>query len=627
MDPALSSIMAATAMPRSIIFWALLTSLYASNNEPFLKSYCESCHQGTRPAGGFAVSRVTPENRWTRVALRVRNMEMPPKGAPAPPLEEREHFLAAVDADLHQQACAAGPAAGPAPLRRLNRDEYSATMRDLLDMHLDIGRFLPADGAGGEGFDNAAETLFLSPLLMEKYLDAATFAMDFAAKEFKSRNKILIAKPGPGVTTEIAVSRVLETFLARAFRRPVTKADVAPYLDLFRASQRDGRTFEESIFATLRVALVSPMFLFRTELPNRTGQQRLLDGYSLASRLSYFLWGSMPDEFLTDVAGRGKLNDPAVLKQLVPRMLRNDRSLALAERFTSQWLHTRELSGDKSPDAKLFPAYATDEELRSDIRLQPALFFRELLVGNRSVLNLLDSSHTIATGKLDKHFGLKLPLNKDRRQQPQWVELPKDSDLGGLLGMPAVLAVSSYPYRTSPVLRGAWILEAFLGTPPPPPPPDVPKLEEEAAPGAVGKTLRERLAQHRANAVCASCHSRIDGLGFALENYTVLGQWRDTDAGKPIDNSGELPDGTHFKGPRELKQALLERKDLFVHNLTAKLLGYALGRGLTLQDGCTVDAIAAQVGENDYSAQGLIEGIVLSVPFRYQAPAKEVTKP
>ena len=248
-----------------------------------------------------------------------------------------------------------------------------------------------------------------------------------------------------------------------------------------------------------------------------------------------------------------------------------------------------------------------------------------MLVRNRPVLDLLDSTHTVASAKLEKHLGLKLPLNKNARQQPQWVELPAGSNRGGLLGMPAVLAVSSYPYRTSPVLRGAWILETILGTPPPPPPPQVPALEEPAASNAT-KTMRERLAQHRANAACASCHSRIDGLGFALENYGVLGQWRDTDSGKPIDNSGELADGTHFRGPQELREALVARKDLFVHNLTAKLLGYALGRSLTPQDGCAVDAIVDRVREKGYGAKTLMQEIVLSVPFRYQAAAKSSGK-
>jgi hypothetical protein len=326
----------------------------------------------------------------------------------------------------------------------------------------------------------------------------------------------------------------------------------------------------------------------------------------------------MPDELLFDVAAEGKLQDPAVLKELVHRMLRNDRSLEFVQRFVEQWLRTRELDTDKSPDPKLFPTYAADEELRSDIRFQPILFFREILLKNLSLLNLLDSKYTIGTSTLAKHFGVKLPLNQRATKQPQWVELPEGSHRGGLLGMPAILAVSSYPYRTSPVLRGTWILEAILGTPPPPPPPNVPALEESHD-GAAPKSVRERLTQHRANPTCAGCHSRIDPLGFALDNYDVLGRWRDQDAGKPVDTSGQLPDGAKFEGPDQLKQVLLEHKDVFIRNLTNKMLGYALGRGLTLSDSCTVDNIVAQLKDNNYSAQTLIEAIVLSVPFRYQA--------
>ncbi|MBV8819378.1 MAG: DUF1588 domain-containing protein, partial [Acidobacteriaceae bacterium] len=363
----------------------------------------------------------------------------------------------------------------------------------------------------------------------------------------------------------------------------------------------------------------------RSEPPNSTPGPRLLDSFSLASRLSYFLWGSMPDDLLFDLASSGKLQDPEVLKALIPRMLHNDHSLTFAQRFVEQWLRTRELTGDKAPDAKLYPAYAADEELRSDIRLQPVLFFRELLVHNYSLLDLIDSNHTIATSNLAKHFALKLPIDKNAQKQPQWIELPEASHRGGVLGMPAVLEVSSYPYRTSPVLRGAWILDAMLGTPPPPPPPNVPALEE-AHEGAPPKTVRERLTQHRANPVCAGCHSRIDPLGFALENFDPIGRWRDEESGKPIDNSAELVDGTKFHGADELKTVLMQRKDDVIRNLSAKMLGYALGRSLTLSDSCAVDEIVEQVKKNDYRAQALIEAVVLSVPFRYQAGSASPTE-
>lgn len=596
------------------------------NAQSFLGTYCKTCHQGKTPVGGFDVATVGAKTslkdesqRWTRIEARVKSGAMPPKGAPAPNLDLREEFSTWIDSALKMEACSTGITPGPAPIRRLNRDEYSATLQDLLDIHVDIGQILPGEGAGGEGFDNAGETLFLSPLHSEKYMEGAKFAMDFAAKEYKSRVKILVAMPGKGVTPDQAARKILDEFLPRAFRRPVEAAETAKYMDLFHGAIKQGQEFEPAIFFALRGALVSPMFLFRVEPGNPTPNQRPIDQFSMASRLSYFLWGSMPDELLFDLAAAGKLQDPEVLKVLIPRMLHHDRSLQFAQRFVEQWLRTREITGDKAPDAKLFPDYASDEELRSDIRLQPVLFFRELLVKNRSLLDLIDSKGTIATSNLEKHFDLKLPLNKNARKQPQWVDLPENSHRGGLLGMPAVLAVSSYPYRTSPVLRGAWILDSLLGTPPPPPPPNVPPLEESKA-GAPPKTVRERLTQHRANPVCAGCHSRIDPLGFALENYDPVGKWRDQEAGKPVDNSGEMVDGTKFHGPDELKKVLLERKDLVIRNLTSKMLGYALGRGLVLSDSCTVDSILEQVKQHNYSAQSLVEAIVLSVPFRYQAP-------
>ena len=590
--------------------------------QDFLKQNCEKCHHEKAAAGGFKLPRVstkislqTDGEKWKSLALRVKNGEMPPRGGAVPTLDDREQFSQWVESAVRAEACSAGISAGPSPIRRLNRDEYSATLRDLLDMHLDIGHALPADGAGGEGFDNAAETLFLSPLHSEKYMEAAKFAMDFAAKEYKSHGMIFEKNDQPA-------QLVLKRFLTRAFRRPVTDSEVAPYLTLFQAAQKQGEPVQPSILFALRAALVSPMFLYRFEPANETKEPRLLDQYALASRLSYFLWGSMPDEFLFDIAAAGKLQDPEVLQQIIPRMMKNDRSLGFTQRFAEQWLRTRELTTDKVPDAKLFPTYAASEDLRSDIRLQPVLFLREIFLQNLSLLNLIDSTHTIATKQLATLFDEKLPLNPNAASQPQWVELPKGSRRGGLLGMPAVLTVSSYPYRTSPVLRGAWILESMLGTPPPPPPPNVPALEE-TNPGSSKMTVRERLAQHRQNPNCAGCHSRIDPMGFALENYDAIGRWRDQDEGKPVDNSGELLDGTKFKGPAELKQVLLDRKDLFVRNLASKMLGYALGRGLTLKDGCAIDSIVAQVKSKDYKAQALLEAIVLSVPFRYQAGLKQ----
>jgi mono/diheme cytochrome c family protein len=602
---------------------AQLTAFTFDDARKFLESHCQVCHQGANPAGGFAIRDLgtadtlsTQSERWNKLLLRVRHGEMPPKAAPSPAIAERERFLAWGDTAIRTAVCSAGSMPGCTPARRLNREEYAATIRDLLDLQTDLTSFLPADGAGGEGFDNAGETLFLTPLLAEKYLDAAKFALDAAFKELKPRARILVARPGNGTTREQAAHTILSAFLPRAFRRPVAEPDLAQYMNLFRAATRQGQEFESAIAFTLRAVLVSPRFLFLSEPANRSSDVRRADGYTLASRMSYFLWGSMPDELLFDIAGSGKLQEPETVHALLPRMLRREQSLDFVKRFVDQWLRTRQLETDKVPDAKLFPAWTTDAEIASDIRLQPALFFHEILKRDLSLLNLIDSSQTVLTRKLTRHFGEPFEM-KGADQQPRWLDLPQGSTRGGLLGMPAVLIVGSYPYRTSPVLRGAWILEAMLGTPPPPPPAAVPPLDKQASAEAP-KTVREMLTLHRANAVCATCHSRIDPLGFALENYDFIGRWRDQDNGKPVDNRGEMPDGAMVEGPQGLKAALLARKDEFVRNLTSRMLGYALGRGLTAQDSCAVDRIVADLRDNDYRAQKLIEGIILSAPFQYQ---------
>ncbi|MCU1329453.1 MAG: Planctomycete cytochrome [Bryobacterales bacterium] len=566
--------------------------------------------------------------KWNSILNRVRNSEMPPRGAPAPPSEQREAFTTWLHEALKKEACSTGISAGAAPIRRLNRAEYSSTVRDLLNVQMDIGAGLPMDGAGGEGFDNAAETLFLSPVHAEKYLDAAKTALEFAAKDPRSRAKFMISTPRPGVTPREAAREILTAFLPRAFRRPVDDADLQVYLGLFDIAQKGKATFDDSVLYALKGVLVSPQFLFRSEDPNPNPQPRPLDDYALATRLSYFLWGTTPDSLLLVLAKAGKLHDPEILQGQVARMLRNQRSFDFVQSFVEQWLGTRALGQTVQPDAKLFPAYAGDEELRGDVRYQPVLFFREILANDLSLLNLIDSKFTITTKKLQKLYGLSIdPPRKDRGSQPQRIELPEGTHRGGLLGMSAILAVSSHPQRTSPVLRGKWILDAMLGTPPPPPPPDVPALEEPTGPAP--RTVRELLSQHRANPVCASCHSRIDPLGFALENYDAIGRWRDQESGKPVDAKGTLPDGTAFEGPDQLKTVLMARKDVFIRNLTNKMLGYALGRGLTLKDSCVVDTIVADVQNHDYRAGALINAVVMSVPFRYQVEstrAKVVTK-
>lgn len=585
--------------------------------ESFLRSHCDACHGGDAPIVGFRTDDLKgveslgrrPE-AWLSLASRVANGEMPPKGSPSPSRDERLEFVAWVEDAWRTQACEAGLELPGAPFRRLNRDEYSAMVRDLLDIQIDVSEMLPVDGPGGEGFDNAAETLFVSPLLTEKYLDAAKFALDVASKEFKSRRLLLIGRPGGGATEPDAVRKILARFLPRAFRRPVTQDTVKAYVRLFRKARRRGLEFEPAVLFAMRSALVSPSFTFH--VTTAAGGPDLRQ-YALASRLSYFLWGSMPDELLLDLAAQGVLDEPSVLARLVPRMLRDDRALEFSTRFVEQWLRTRELEGAGGPDAELFPEYAASAELRGDIRLQPVFFFREVFRENRSLLEFLDSRGTVLTKGLIEHMGLPMKKEQDGKN-PNWMELPEGSGRGGLLGMPAIAALASHPHRTSPVLRGVWVLDSVLGTPPPPPPPDVPELPEPAS-GTQVATGRDLLAAHSRNPACASCHDRIDPIGVALENYDVVGRWRDEDAGQAVDASGRLPDGTRLEGPMDLKRALLDRKTMFVRNLARRMLGYALGRGLTAADACAVEKIVKEVAARDYSAWSLVRHIVLSEQF------------
>lgn len=584
-----------------------------------LDAYCASCHSGETAVAGFDLDDLTDEasmlersHRWSAAARRISSMEMPPRGLPAPSPDERDALTGWIEGTLRNGACAIGFTPGPQPLRRLNRDEYAATIRDLLNIQINAGAGLPADGAGGQGFDNAAETMFLSPIHAEKYLEAARQAVGYALADPPSREVFLI-EPDAERGAEAAGRETLAAFLPRAFRRPIKDGELDSYMALFDQAYGESESFEDAISFALQGVLMSPQFLFRAEQPHAGAAPEPVNEYELATRLSYFLWGSMPDDELMQMASKGQLSNPEYFRNKALCMLSNKRTIEFSERFVEQWLGTRELGRNVQPDTRLFPTYAT-AELQAAIRYEPIMFFQDVLAGGRSLLELIDSDYSFLNRTLQQHY--KFGIDGLRQHQTR-IKLPENSDRGGIVTMSAVLAVSSYPHRTSPVLRGKWVLESLLGTPPPPPPPNVPELKEAHAAGSV-TSLREQLEAHRADPVCASCHAPMDPIGFGLENYDVLGRWRSSDKGLPIDSRGVLPGGEEFDGPMQLKQVLLERKELFVRNLVSKMLGYALGRGLTLTDQCTVDRIVDELEKNDYNAHTLIMEIVESVPFRYK---------
>jgi hypothetical protein len=603
----------------------------------FLTTYCFKCHQGETPKGKLdlaqfqTIQTVTEQpDRWAKIAARVQAGEMPPRGSKKPPKEEQERFVDEANKILLRCLCESGPKPGTAPIRRLNRTQYGATLRDLLGVQASLGELLPEDGAGGEGFDNAAETLLLSPLHAEKYLEAARAALDYGVKDPRSRRVFLTSKPVPigerrrgrreeptdaldDPPTVDGARAILEKFIPRVFRRPVRDGELEQYVALFESAQARGEPFEQALLYAFQGALISPHFIFRLEEPNPDSEPRLVSHYEIASRLSYFLWDSMPDEELFRLAAEEKLNQPEVLREQAIRMLKDRKTRESAESFVEQWLGTRELGRSVKPDRAANSRYSN--ELEWALKQEPVLFFQYVMSENRPLLDFLDADYTFLDSKLQRHYRLKV---SGTNQQLKRFDLPEESHRGGLLGMAGVLTVTSLPHRTSPVLRGKWVRETLLGSSTPPPPPDVPELDKQGA-ASTPQTIRELLEQHRQDPNCATCHDQIDPIGFGLENYDLLGRWRTEEAGKPVDAQGQLPDGATFNGPLELKQVLLERKDEFVRHLTTKMLGYALGRGLTVEDRCTVEDIVQKVKAGEYRSHVLITEIVLSVPFRYRA--------
>jgi hypothetical protein len=411
-------------------------------------------------------------------------------------------------------------------------------------------------------------------------------------------------------TSECA-ARIIQPLVHRAYRRPVTKNEVDELLSLVRMAQQRGDTFENGIRVALEAMLVNPNFLFRIERdPAGANSSHRISDLELASRLSYFLWSSMPDDELLRLAEQDRLHVPDTLHAQMKRLLDDPRSRALVDNFGGQWLQFRNLDVLK-PDPQKFPKF--DAELREAMRTETELFFAAIVHEDRSILDFLDGRFTYLNERLAKHYGIDGVTGREFRR----VELD-GVERSGVLTQASVLTVSSYPTRTSPVIRGKWVLENLLDTPPPPPPPDVPPLNE-AEVGATA-SLREQMEKHRANAACAGCHARMDPIGFGLENYDAIGRYRTTDGKFPIDSSGALPNGKSFAGAGELKTILRNDPQNFTRALSGKLLTYALGRGLEPYDRAAVATIMNHVQQNGYRFSALVQAIVDSVPFEMRKP-------
>lgn len=711
-----------------------IDSEFTESIRPVLVQNCAACHKPENAKGHAPFLRAMKAsdmeaNRglWRNVSAQLRNRTMPPRDSKLQE-DDRVRITSWIDARLRQTACGIGDYAGPAITRRLNRREYHNTIRDLLGVDFEVATMLPADGTGGAGFDTNGETLYIPPVLTERYLEVTQQILDrvivtpalsktFSPEELQTlsasvpvyldgaydilvafegatpetklllkvddaevgpinlqRRRIIAGKPAPGPSqarlqftlsrgthtisivpseTSIKLARVnvsqkpetilpekrslhyrlfgmepgeqpgqprkaarqiLESFVPKAFRRPVTNAEIDRFMALYDRAAERGDPYEERVKLALKSVLVWPEFLFRIEKKHSEAGIFPLSQYELATRLSYFLWSTAPDDKLLRLAEDGRLQDAKVLSGQVDRMLDDSRSRAFLTSFVGQWLGTQDIGGRVVPLLTELQSYYTPE-VAADLRAQPVLLFDRLLGEDRSLLELLTADYTHLTQRLAKFYQVEDKIQGLSDSEFRLVQWP-DNRRAGLLGLGGVLAMTSRHKETSPVLRGAWTLDTLLGTPVPPPPPDVPELKSDEEAGKK-LTMREKLDQHRSNSACAACHKLMDPIGFGLENFDWMGRWRDKeDDGSALDASGELPSGEKFNGAVELRQALLGRKDEFITNLTGRMLGYALGRSLQDGDDCTVQRIVQRLEKDGYRARTLIREIVLSIPFR-----------
>jgi mono/diheme cytochrome c family protein len=432
-----------------------------------------------------------------------------------------------------------------------------------------------------------------------------------ALTETPSRRRLFVCKPSSAAAEEACAKQIVSTVARRAFRRAVTDADIEAPLRFYKEARAEG-SFDDGIEMALRAVLASTEFLFRIERDPRNVAPQTpyrIGDVELASRLSFFLWSSVPDDELLNLAIAGTLSRPATLERQVKRMLADARAEALVSNFAGQWLYLRNLAAT-NPDARTFPDF--DDNLRQAFRRETELFVESIMREDRSALDLLRANYTFVNERLAKHYGLPNVYGSRFRR----VSLDEESARGGLLGQGSVLTVTSYANRTSPVLRGKWILENIVGTPPPPPPQNVPPLKDTDSDGRV-LSMRERMTQHRANPACASCHQLMDPAGLSLENFDAIGRWRiRTESGSAVDASGGLPDGSTFTGMSGLRSALLRKPELFVGTLTEKLMTYGLGRGLEYYDAPSVRKIVQNARTQDYRFSSLVLGIISSDPFQ-----------
>ena len=601
---------------------------FAKDLRPLIEARCAKCHDDKKQKGGVDFSVFKDVNTslkkhkiWRNALEQIQSKEMPPDDEPALTDAERAKLAGTIGSMLalldSNDPATRDP--GPPLMRRLSRVEYNLTIRDLTGLDFDAADSVGMpDDTPVTGFATFAAAQTLSPALMEKYFAAAdkivehfTAASDPAVKKSdKDRVAFDALFRASAIKDREAAQRFISAFARHAFRRPARADEIAGMLKFYDAALARKESPAKAAFEMLKPVLVSPEFLFRAEKDASDSKVPVrVSDLELATRLSYFLWSTMPDETLLSLAEQNKLSDPNTLDEQIKRMLASPKAHALTEQFAAHWLQFRKVN-EARPSTEFYPSF--NGKLRAAMLNETALFFDKLREDDRNVLELLDADYTYVNEPLAKLYG----IDGVKGEKMQRVSLKPEQHRGGLLGMGSILALTSHTNRTSPTQRGKWVLEVLFNNPPAPPPANAGMFKDEGRNKKEPKNFREKLAMHATDATCAGCHKKIDPLGFGLENFDAIGMWRDS--GKDIDASGQLPGGEKFNGVGELKKIVLKHKDDFERGLIGNLLAYAIGRELEWTDEREISAIQRAMEKSDHRFSALIAGIVNSYPMQYR---------
>jgi len=584
--------------------------------KPFVENYCAKCHGSRAKAGINLQSALKNPNgesatlHFEKAAANVKVHDMPPEDSSKKPSNaERRQFIEWIGKIKYL----APRDPGPFVLRRLTKTEYANTLADLYGVDRSIADALPEEVVG-EGFLNS-----ISSLQSELFLDIANKVIKkIIAPEGKALTTVqkrLFGSPPPkGANLREEARKVARSLARDAYRRPASESELDVLIDIYDLGRNNDLDHAGSLSLMLKAVLVSPQFLFITPAGEPESKDKIvsLDDYQLASRLSYLLWSAPPDAELAALADKAELQKPDTLKKQVERLLKDERARALFDGFGAQWLRVNDLDGQVF-DPKTFPQITPD--LRNAMKEEARLFFESIVRENQSVSRFVDSDYTFLNESLAKIYEISEPFSGPKMRR---VKLD-NPNRGGILGMPATLAATSFPNRTSPVRRGVWVLEQILGERVPPPPPDIPELEEQEHKEIEGLTLRQRTELHQSEATCRNCHKVLDPIGFGLENFDAIGRWREkNEEGLAIDSAGKLPNGRDFSSPAQLKKLLAQRERELARNLTERLMAYALGRALGGYDRVVIDRILENVAKEGYRTRSIISEVITSYLFTFR---------